>query len=77
MAMRCSPNSGAGSRIVVIKLLMIYGPVFGSFMFPELQFWNGLCLHENMGFKCDDGVVCHCWAWTDMLNYMRCFWVRT
>ena len=38
MAMRCSPNSGAGSRIVVIKLLMIYEPISGSFMFLELQF---------------------------------------
>ena len=27
MAMRCSPNNGAGSRIVVIKLLMVYVPV--------------------------------------------------
>ena len=43
MAMRCSPNSGVGSRIVVIKLLMIYGPISRSFLLPELQFWNKLC----------------------------------
>ena len=36
MAMRYSPNSGAGVRIIVINLLMIYGLVSGSFMFPEL-----------------------------------------
>ena len=76
MSMRCSPNSGASSRTVVIKLLMIYGPVSGSFMFPEMQFWNRLCLLENKGFKRDDSVVCR-WAWTDMLNCMCCFLVRT
>ena len=38
MAMRCSPNVGAGSRTVVIKLLVNYRPVSGSFMFSELQF---------------------------------------
>ena len=38
MAMRCSPNGGTGARTIMIKLLMIYGPVSGSFMFPELQF---------------------------------------
>ena len=43
MVMRRSPNSGAGSRTVVIKLLMIYGPVSRSFLFLELQFWNRLC----------------------------------
>ena len=75
MAIRCILNGGAGSRIVVIKLLMVYGPVFGSFLFPELQFWNRLCLLENMDFEHDDSVVCHCWAWTDMLNYMCCLWV--
>ena len=36
MAMRCSPNSGAGSRTIVIKLSMIYESVSGSFSFPEL-----------------------------------------
>ena len=36
MAMRCSPNSGAGSRVVVIKLLMIYRLVSGSILFLEL-----------------------------------------
>ena len=39
MAMRCSPNGGVGSRIVVIQLLMNYEPVFEwSFLFSELQF---------------------------------------
>ena len=38
MAMRCSSNGGADSRIVVIKLLVNYGPVSKSFMFSELQF---------------------------------------
>ena len=61
MAMRYSPNNGAGARTFVIKLLMIYGPVSRSFMFPELQFWNMLCLLENMGFECDDFVACHFW----------------
>ena len=75
MAMRCNPNSGAGSRIVVNKLLMIYGQFSRSFMFLELQFWNRLCLLENMGFERDDSVVCHCWAWNDMLNCMCCLWV--
>ena len=48
MAMRYSPNGGAGSRIVVIKLLMNYGSVSRFFLFPELQFWNKLCLLECM-----------------------------
>ena len=38
MAMRCSPNGGADSRTVVIKLLVNYGSVSGSFLFSELQF---------------------------------------
>ena len=38
MAMRCSPNGGAGSRTVVIQLLVNYEPVSGSFLFSELQF---------------------------------------
>ena len=38
MAMRSSPNGGADSRIVVIKLVVNYGPISGSFMFLELQF---------------------------------------
>ena len=38
MAMRCSPNGGAGSRTVVIKLLVNYELVSGSFKFSELQF---------------------------------------
>ena len=38
MTMRYSSNDGAGVRTVVIKLLMIYGPVSGSFLFLELQF---------------------------------------
>ena len=59
MAMRYIPNGGAGVRIVVIKQLMIYGPVSRSFLFPELQLWNRLCLLENMRFECDDFVVCH------------------
>ena len=75
MAMRCSPNSGAGSRTVMIKLLVICILVSGSFLFPELQFWNRLCLLENMGFERDDSVVCHCWVWIDMLNCMCSFWV--
>ena len=50
MAMRYSPNCGADARTVVIKLLMIYGPVSKSFMFQELYFWNKLCLLENMVF---------------------------
>ena len=33
MAMRYSPNGGAGVRTVVIKLLMVYIPVSRSFMF--------------------------------------------
>ena len=36
MAMRCSPNSEVGSRIVVIKLSMIYGPVSRSFLFSAV-----------------------------------------
>ena len=74
MAMRYSLNCGAGSRTVVIKLL-IYGPASSSFLFLELQFWNKLCLLKNMGFERDDSVVCHCWVWTNMLNFMCCFWV--
>ena len=38
MAMRCSPNGGADSRTVVIKLLVDYGPISGSSLFLELQF---------------------------------------
>ena len=38
MAMRCSPNGGADSRAVVIKLLVNYEPFFGSFLFSKLQF---------------------------------------
>ena len=48
MAMRYSPNSGVGSRIVVIKLLMNYELVSRFFRFPELQFWKRLCLLESM-----------------------------
>ena len=48
MAMRYRPNSGAGSRTFMIKLLMNYRSVFGFFLFPKLQFWNGLCLLERM-----------------------------
>ena len=48
MAMRYSPNGGAGLRTVVIKLLMNYRQVSEFFMFPELQFWNRLCLLESM-----------------------------
>ena len=33
MAMRYSPIGGVGVRTVVIKLLIIYGPVSGSFLF--------------------------------------------
>ena len=29
MAMRCSPNSWAGARTVMIKMLVNYGPVYG------------------------------------------------
>ena len=36
MAMRYSPNGGTGSRTVLIKLLIISGLVFGSFLFLEL-----------------------------------------
>ena len=75
MAIMYSPKGGVGTRTVVIKLLMIYGPISGSFMFPELQFWNRLCMLENMGFECDDFVVCHCWIWTDMPNCICGFWV--
>ena len=49
MSMRYSPNDGAGSKIVLIKLLMIYGPVSGYFLFPELQYWNRLWLLEKYG----------------------------
>ena len=38
MAMRYSPNGGADSRTVVIKLLVNYGSVSKFFMFSELQF---------------------------------------
>ena len=76
IAMRCSPNNGAGSRTVVIKLLMIYGIVSRSFLFQKLQFWNRLCLLEKMRFEHDDSVVCHCWVWTNMLNCMCCFFIR-
>ena len=48
MAMRYSPNSGVGSRTVLIKLLMNYGSISGFFLLPELQFWNRLCLLESM-----------------------------
>ena len=51
MAMRYSPNGGAGPRIVVIKLLMNYGSVSRFFLFPELRFWNKLCLLESMDFS--------------------------
>ena len=38
MVMRCSPNGGADSRTIVIKLLVNYELVSGSFLFLELQF---------------------------------------
>ena len=60
MAMRYSPNGGAGSRTIVIKLLIIYGPFSRSFSVPSTQFWNRWCLLENMGFECDDFMACHC-----------------
>ena len=45
MAMRCSLNSGLGSRTVVIKLLMIYGPELGPFCFQNCSFGTGcVCL---------------------------------
>ena len=51
MAMRYSPNSGASSRIVVIKLLKNYGSVFRFILSLELHFWNRLCLLESMGLS--------------------------
>ena len=51
MAMRCSPNGGADSKIVVIKLLVNYGPIYGSFMFSELQFRRMVYLMENTGLS--------------------------
>ena len=36
MAMRYSPNGGAGSRTVVIKLLRLTGQFFGSFSLPRI-----------------------------------------
>ena len=73
MAMRCSFNIGAGLKTVVIKLLMVYVLVSGSFLFSELRLWNRLCFLENMGFESDDSVVCDCWVWIDMLNCMYSF----
>ena len=73
MAMRYSPNGGAGSRTVLIKLLIIYGPTSRSFFILELQFWNRWCSLENMGFECDDLGACHCWIWIDMMNYICYF----
>ena len=51
MAMRCSSNGGADSRIVVIKLLVNYRLFYGSFMFLELQFGSKLYLLENTGLS--------------------------
>ena len=51
MAMRHSPNSEAGPRTVVIKLLMNYGSISRFFLFLELRFWNKLCLLESMDFS--------------------------
>ena len=51
MAMRCSPNGGAGSRTVVIKLLVNYEPISGSFLFLEIQFLSRLYLLENTGLS--------------------------
>ena len=48
MTMRYNPDSGAASRTVEIKLLMNYESVSRFFLFPELQFWNKLCLLESM-----------------------------
>ena len=47
MAIRCSPNDGADSRTVVIKLLVNYGPISRSFMFSKQQFRSRLYLLEN------------------------------
>ena len=48
MAIRYSPNGGVGVRKVVIKLLMVYIPVFGPFY------------SQN----CSSEIGCVCWeAW--------------
>ena len=75
MAMRYSPNCGVGSRTFVIKLLMIYGPVFWVLLCSQNYSYGigGVCW--KIWNLSDDFVACHCWIWTDMLNCMFCFWV--
>ena len=51
MAMRYSPNGGADSKTVVIKLLVNFKPISGSSLFSELQFWSRVCLMENTGMS--------------------------
>ena len=71
MTMRYNSNSGAGSRTVMIKLLMNYGSVSRFFLFSELQFWNRLCLLESM----DLSVMIVWCVIVDMLKCMCYFWV--
>ena len=48
MAMSCSPSGRAGSKTVLIKLLVSEDRFSSSLMCPETQFWNRLWLLENM-----------------------------
>ena len=72
MAMSCIPNGGAGSRTVVVKLLVNYGPIYGSFMFLKLQFCSRLYWLEKYGLEYGDFMVCQCWTWTNMPNRVYC-----
>ena len=57
MAMSYSPNGGVGVRKVVIKLLMVYIPVFGPFY------------SQN----CSSETGCVCWeAWDLSVTILWC-----
>ena len=71
MAMRCSPNSGAGSRTIVIKLLVNYGPVSGFFCSQNCSSEAGCIGWKNTGLSME--ILWSMLDMDDMLNCVYCF----
>ena len=66
MAVRCSPNGGAGSRIVVGELRIS----FWVLSILRTAVLKQVVLAGKYGLEYGDFVVCQCWTWTNMLNYV-------
>ena len=61
MAMRYSPNYEAGSRTVMIKLLMIYGPVLRVLLCSQNCSFGTGGVYWKIWNLSDDFVACHFW----------------